>query len=217
MPAFHAPEEMLLAYASGSLSEPLSLVVASHISLDDTSREAVADFEEVGGALIEEIEPVALSSDALESILDKLDDLEAESSPSAPVGRDGLDLPPALRVYVGEDIEALKWRSLLRGVQEAEIPASDGEGSKARLLRIAPGRAVPQHSHRGFEVTLVLEGAYRDGEEVYGRGDMQVAGDTVDHRPVVEGDVPCLCLVVNNAPIRLTGPLGRLIDPFIRY
>jgi len=217
MPAFHAPEEMLLAYASGALSQPLNLVVATHIELDPLSRGVVADFEELGGALVEDLEPAEMAPGALDRILNRLDGLGPEAPAAPSSASDGHDLPAALRAFVGADIEGLKWSTLLRGVQEAEIQPRGVDGTRLSLLRIAPGRAVPKHTHQGPEMTLVLEGAYQDGGEVYRRGDLQVAGENVDHQPVAEGNEPCLCLVVSNAPIRLTGPLGRLLNPFIRY
>ena len=35
------------------------------------------------------------------------------------------------------------------------VPVFDGERTKVRLLCLLPGGAVPNHTHEGFEVTLV--------------------------------------------------------------
>ena len=45
---------------------------------------------------------------------------------------------------------------------------------------------------------------------------MSEADSHVDHRPVADEDEDCLCLIVTDAPLRLTGWLGRLLNPFIR-
>jgi putative transcriptional regulator len=42
------------------------------------------------------------------------------------------------------------------------------------------------------------------------------ADSQVDHRPVADEDEDCLCLTVTDAPLRLTGWLGRLLSPFVR-
>ena len=43
------------------------------------------------------------------------------------------------------------------------------------------------------------------------------ADAALDHQPTATGDKACLCLVVTDAPIRLTGKLGRLLNPLIKY
>ena len=224
MSATRVPEEMLLAYATGALNEPLSLVVASHLALNPASRAEVKAYEQVGGALLEDLEPAALADGALERTLELIrlipqDETSASEQICAPVKpqpADGLTLPSALRGYIGPDIEALDWKTVLRGVEEAEFSVGR-EGARTRLMRIAPGAGAPRHTHGGMEVTLVLEGAYRDASGRYARGDVQVADDGVEHAPVAEASGTCLCLVVSDAPIRLTGFFGRLLNPFIRH
>ncbi len=210
-----APDEVLLAYASGSLDEAMSLVVATHLTLSPHGRAKVAEFEALGGALIDEIEPAALSEDALDAVLARLDEAGPEVTPEPTAARDGHSLPAPLRAYLGPDIEALRWKRLLPGVREAAFPV--GGGLRARLMRIASGVAVPRHSHRGAEATLVLEGAYRDETGFYDRGALQWADAALDHQPAATGGETCLCLVVTEAPIRLTGRFGRLLNPLIKY
>ncbi len=65
-------------------------------------------------------------------------------------------------------------------------------------------------------MTLVLRGAYTDGAAHFARGDLQVTDQTVDHRPQADAGEECLCFVALEAPIRLTGAIGRLFDPFLR-
>jgi putative transcriptional regulator len=216
-----ATDELLLAYASGGLDEAMSLVVASHLTLSPESRARVSEYEALGGAVIEEIQPVAVSKTALDSVLARLDEDEDESGNTPADGapesapEDGHVLPAPLRGYVGPDIDKLRWKRLMPGVREAEFPIAGG--ARARLMRIESGVAVPKHSHRGREATLVLEGAYRDATGLYDRGALQLADAALDHQPAATGDEACLCLVVTDAPIRLTGKLGRLLNPLIKY
>jgi putative transcriptional regulator len=86
----------------------------------------------------------------------------------------------------------------------------------ASLLRIVPGRAMPQHTHRGNEMTLVLRGDYDDESGHFAAGDLAVTDDTIDHRPVAGKMEDCIALAVTDAPIRLTGRFGRLLNPFLR-
>lgn len=215
----HTPgEEVLMDYAAGSLPEPLSLVVATHLALSPESRAAVADYEAIGGALLETIDPVDVADDALAAVMARLEKPSEASieSPAQPMREQSDGLPRPLADYLGGDLDSLPWRTVMRGLEEADIETGDTR-FKTRLMRIAPGTAMPRHSHAGTEVTLVLKGAFSDEDGRYGRGDVQVADEGLDHRPMAEEGEPCICLVVTDAPVRLTGPVGRWLNPFIRY
>ena len=130
-------------------------------------------------------------------------------------GGDVAELPAPLRGHVAGGIDALPWRQVTRGVHEAALPLAGRGGERATLLRIAAGRAIPRHTHRGNEMTLVLDGDFADEGGHYGRGDLSITDPTIEHQPVAGQGRDCLCLVVTSAPIRLTGPLMRLLNPFL--
>jgi len=210
-PSHHPGSELLLDYAAGGLAAAPSLAVASHLSLCPHCRGALARLEAVGGALIEEIAPVSVADDALARIMDRLDEPEAPT-PMAPPGR---ILPAPLRRLVGGDVEAIRWEPTIRGLDICELPVA-GE-AKARLLRVHAGTAMPQHTHDGEELTLVLCGAFRDETGRYARGDLAVTDSEIDHQPVAEPGEACICLAVTDAPLRLTGRFMRFLNPFVKF
>lgn len=225
MPEHHLSEEILMAYAAGSLPEALSLVVASHVTLCPDCRSKVETYEALGGSLIDDISPASLPESALSNIFAKLDSDHGEEGKTVPWGGtvapsrrepESDPLPRPLRDYLGENLSALPWRPVIRGVEEAEIALGDG-GTRTRLMRIPAGIAMPRHTHGGEEITLVLEGGYSDADGHFGRGDVQLADPSVDHQPVADAGEDCLCLVVSDAPLKLTGPIGRWLNPFISY
>ena len=61
-----------------------------------------------------------------------------------------------------------RWKSIGLGVRQS-ILAAGPEGS-VRLLYIPPGQAVPDHSHGGLELTMVLQGSFMDNTGEFGRG-----------------------------------------------
>jgi len=63
----------------------------------------------------------------------------------------------------------------------------------------------------------LLAGGFSDGDRQYQRGDFSFSDGEIDHSPVADDDGECLCLTVTDAPLRLTGPLMRLLNPFIRF
>ncbi|MEQ9812668.1 MAG: cupin domain-containing protein, partial [Azospirillaceae bacterium] len=123
-------------------------------------------------------------------------------------------VPQPLRGYLGQKLDALPWRPVIRGLQEHDLGIS---GARVKMLRIEAGAGMPQHSHEGTEHTLVLTGSYGDTLGIYRRGDVSTTDASVDHRPLAGTDGPCICLTVVDAPLRLTGPLGRFLNPFVRF
>ena len=111
--------------------------------------------------------------------------------------------------YVGGDIDAIKCRSIGGKRRHCILPTIDGYTS-ARLLTILPCAAVPEHTHSGREIILVLQGSIVDGDAVYGPGDMQQPDTNVPHMPAAgPGDV-CICLLVTDEPLKFTGRLPRI-------
>jgi putative transcriptional regulator len=87
--------------------------------------------------------------------------------------------------------------------------------ASVRLLQIPAGQAMPEHGHRGIELTLVLKGAFRDQAARFGRGDVEIADASDQHTPVAEAGEDCICLAATDAPLRFVSILPRLVQPFI--
>lgn len=219
------PRELLLDYAAGNLAEPLALLVATHLTLCPESRREVSELEALGGALLETAEPESLSPDSLDRVLARLDEQKPEAetaaAPPAPRAEPGdtagpSRVPGPLRRYLGDGLDGTDWRRLGPSIAEAKL-LGDRPAFKTRLLRIRAGAAVPLHTHEGSEYTLVLEGGFSDELGHYLRGDVSVTDSEVTHRPVADDDEDCICLVVTDAPLRLAGPFGRLLNRFVRF
>ena len=83
-------------------------------------------------------------------------------------------------------------------------------------MYIPAGTALPDHGHKGMELTLVLQGAFSDDDGYFARGDIEVADTHVDHTPVADISEDCICLAVTDAPLRFKGLIPRLAQPFFR-
>ena len=210
----HLDEAMLMAYAAGTLPEAFNLIIATHVSLCDACRAAVESCDAVGGALLENQPDVAMDAGSLDRLMTRLDALPAPeaATPATPAPAEGT-FPAPLRDYVGGDLEAVRWRPVGMGVKQAVLPTSDG--ATARLLFIPAGAAIPDHSHAGTELTLVLKGAFLDGEDRFARGDIEVADDSVTHTPIADIDSDCICLAVTDAPLRFQGWIPRIVQRFV--
>lgn len=216
MPAYHPGSDLLMDYASGAAPEPVALLVATHLSLCSDCRAEVARLDALGGALLETLDSEALAPEALDRALARLDLPEpvAPPSPEGAVSHADPRLPRPLADYIGGDLETLPWKTR-GGVAEVDLLAGY-PGFRTQLLRIKAGTAVPQHTHGGSEYTLLLAGGFSDASGHYRRGDVAEADPGVDHRPLADAGEDCLCLAVTDAPLRLTGPLGRYLNFLVR-
>lgn len=210
----HFDDATLLAHAAGTLVPGMTLLVACHLEHCDQCRERLAQAEAVGGALLDLLSPVALASkDALARVLKQVDAEPAVEVPS-PATTPDADMPVALaRRLSGRRLDELDWRTLAPGVRQVDLHLG-GPGA-TRLLRIAPGVSVPHHSHRGNELTLVLRGSYNDELGRFRAGDVADLDDQVAHQPLNDTDEDCICLIATDAPLRFSGLVGRLVQPFI--
>lgn len=211
----HIPDEMLLAYASGSAPEAWSLIVATHLSLCADCRELVGKTEQVGGELLEAQTPEQLNEDAFEVLMKTIDaKAGTEEILTKPALQVPSVLPEPLRSYVGGDLHALKWRRLGKGAFHIPIATADGK-AQARLLKVPAGKPVPMHGHNGDELTLVVTGSFSTYQGVFRRGDIETADDDVEHMPVAGPEEDCICLAVTDAPLRFKSLGARLVQPFI--
>ncbi len=201
-----APDELLLDYATGALPEGPALAVALHVALDPTARRTIDRLRAIGGSLIE-AEAAPMGDDALESVLARLDAVEAPSvMPSGPGWA-----PAPLRPYLaGKD-----WKTVLGGFDEIRLDLH-GDTHRVSLLKLTPGKGLPLHRHVANEYTVVLQGGYTDSTGNYGVGDFAVGPGAETHQPIADPGEPCIALIVLEKPIELAGAWGRLLNPFLR-
>ncbi len=208
----HLTDPLLMAYSAGQLPEAFSLVVATHVSLCDDCRARLASFDAIGGAVIEADDAAPMADSSFAQTMARVS-AAPQSVPASMPRRAGL-FPAPLADYVGGDLSAVKWRSIGMGVRQAILPtASD---ASVRLLYIPSGQAVPDHGHSGMELTLVLQGAFRDDADRFGAGDVEIATEDLQHTPVAEAGMDCICLAATDAPLRFSGFMPRVLQPFFR-
>jgi putative transcriptional regulator len=201
-------DALLAAYSAGTLDPSLHALVASHLLMKPDSRDFVRALENLAAAELDQIKPEALSrrDERLASIFNE----EPVRQPARSYGSS--ILPTPLQHYLGQDLQAIRWRTKLPGVKEFRV---EGKGrGEASLIWVRAGRRMPSHTHEGSEVTLVLKGGFSDVTGHYARGDIAIAESDLDHKPMTDANEDCICFAVTDAPLHLTGPFGRLLDRF---
>lgn len=204
----HITDDLLADYADGRLAQAFAVVVAAHISICDECRARVEAADTLGGLLLQDTDGVALASDSRDRVMAALD--QSVHDP-VPIGPSGIFPAAVMQVLDGNPP---RWRMLGGGIRQ-QILIDDRQAS-LRLLYIPPGRAVPEHGHQGMEMTLVLQGSFSDSAGRFGRGDVELAHDEVNHQPIADPGEACICLAATDAPLRFNALIPRLLQPLFR-
>ena len=212
----HPDASSLMSYAAGSLPDTITTVVACHVSVCRQCQQAVAEAEQVGQSLLDLKQDTAMAPTARENMLALLDEHPSEAlqpEPEADTDSNPGDIPTPLQPLLGKDLDSLRWRTMAPGLKQFILPASDGA---LRLLRIAPGSSMPIHGHTGSELTMVLRGSYSDELGRFGAGDVADLDPDIEHQPATDTGEDCICLVATDAPLKFSGLVPRLLQPFFQ-
>lgn len=208
----HLSDALLMAYSAGTLPEAFNLVVATHISMCDDCRARMESFDTVGGAVLESCDVAALDVGSLDATLAMIAGAPADRDRPSAAPKSGI-FPAPLRDYVGGDLDSVRWKKLGGGVSQYLLDTS--RDATVRLLHIPAGTAVPDHGHRGTELTLVLKGAFIDGHDRFARGDIEIADEDLEHTPIADLGEDCICLAATDARLKFNKLIPRMAQPFI--
>ena len=222
----HPSDELLMLFSAGQLPNALGVILACHLQTCPECRAKSATYDQLGGDLLQEngtfgsapiTKPQAKTSTAmLDNLLARLDEpaIDPVQEPSFIHSLES-PIPKPLHRFTPEHWEDIPWRGISKYVQQHVLPLSDST-YVAKFLKIGAGKQLPQHTHRGNEYTLIMDGSFSDSYGDYFPGDFVLANTEVEHQPQVHFEKPCICLAVMDAPIKMTGIFTRLMNPFFR-
>jgi len=219
----HLSDAWYLDQASGTLSLGERIFMESHIELSDEGAKKLADFEAIGAQILEDIEienasDQTLGFDADDIFARDLDIAEVTTRPEdhtdpAPHDKQDRYFPIALSNFVNENKLAIRWRFLGPKLKKCLL-WKDKDGTKLWMLKAEAGAAIPSHSHRGYELTLVLKGSFHDQANRFERGHVQEADDDTEHEISIDEGSECVCLALTQAPLAFSNPLIRALQLF---
>lgn len=210
----HPTHLMLRAFVADELPLPLAIGVSAHCELcADCGARLHACEAELATTQLATPTPTMDASDPewdamLATILQQpvpppVASVSASPQPELRVAGRGYPLPRALARY-----HAANWRHL-GAIRQHRLPLAE-QGARACLLHIEAGGRIPEHTHQGYELTLLLAGNMQDGETRYQAGDFIWRDASHAHSPHTPDG--CLCYTVLDAPIRFTKGLPRLLN-----
>jgi putative transcriptional regulator len=224
-PQHHPDSNLLLEFASGSLDHGQSIAIASHLHYCTQCRAKVMDFERIGAAImVTHKHDIQENSDTtaqqFDRLMTKIEQIKTSPIPTCSTPAHSNDahnhhpeLPKAVRKML---LPTTRWKRITSSLRSAGLIAGQDKYGVS-LQKIQAGGKVPQHDHRGTEITVVLKGSFSDEDGVYQQGDFLLRNEGDIHSPMASKNQDCLCLSVEQAPVKLTSVLGRLlINPFLR-
>jgi putative transcriptional regulator len=212
MSNFHPDLDLLTEYAAGSLPLAYSACVSIHVDHCRRCQRITGELTEVGANLFDALAPHAVSDSDLHALLDRLD----EEQPGAGGGNESTTnkTPAILRQLRHGDFSNVKWKCVNAELSVSYLPTGDPRYEFA-LYHMQAGGRIPQHNHRGTEVTLVLEGGFSDTSGTYQKGDFRLCKVGDVHAPTALQSEDCYCLLVLDAPLKFTEWRFRWMNPFL--
>ncbi len=223
----HPKFELIQSFVNGDLPASLSAAIAIHADMCPQCKQQIAQ-------LTDQIAEVSFD----ENLLDRFIVDEHQSTESVDnLNTDSLNIEDMItQITLSDDIDKVEptiEKTMLFNNKAYTLPAAlnnmslgktshIGKLSRARiqlneneihtsLLQIEPGGGVPQHTHKGFELTLLLDGSFSDERGEYVKGDFIMLDGSHTHNPVsAQG---CLCYTVANDALHFTQGINKLLNP----
>lgn len=195
-PIHHPGEAILTDYASGAMRPAFAVVVSAHLETCAHCRSTLRGLEALGGEMIDSLPESPMSDEALNRVMAGIERPADAPAPAAP--------PVAERIPFGREV----WIGPGMGLRKAKMKGGD----LLYQLRLPAGIGTIPHGHNGVEYTVVLKGAFVDGNQRFGPGDFAEMVEEIEHTPHVTPEGECICLIVSEKPLRATTLLGRFIQ-----
>lgn len=199
-----------MAFAAGQHADPLGILVACHLEKCSECRDKVAIYERLGGELFDELEQSQMSANARAELLARLEQPLIETPQAEYDSR----IPGPLRRFLPTYYDQLQWKGFSSSIKEYTLPISNPRYT-AKFYKITAGKELPVHTHKGNEYTLVMQGSFSDKAGDYHKGDFILADTQTIHQPKASDEADCICFAVMDAPLKMTGFFGRMLNPFL--
>ena len=215
MISFHPTQEQLVNFVEGNCLPSLALVVSAHTDMCPKCAKQVNLLQSSIGedVLNDDVDMKADFGSMLADItcLPEAERISVSKRELPKIELDGRQfmLPRALGRYAEK---TGSWSHLIGNLWQA--PVDMGQIGKANFIYMPKGGRVPEHTHRGNELTLVIDGEFSDGIADYDTGDFIVMNESNTHTPHSEASEGCLVFSIIDAPLHFTSGIARLLNPF---
>jgi len=222
----HPKFELIQAFVNGELPASLSAGIAIHIDMCPKCKKSIAllteqvaeqSFKEafLDKFIVEDnedLETIAnLDFDEMIADITDSDEIDSVVTPvvkTVEFNKAAYTLPTVLNnIAIGNTTSVGKLSRARLQLDENEVHSS--------LLHIQPGGGVPQHTHNGYELTVLLDGSFHDEDGEYVKGDFIMVEGNHKHHPISTNG--CLCYTVANGALHFTQGINKLLNPIATF
>ncbi len=118
------------------------------------------------------------------------------------------ELPETLRRY---NARISEWTKLVGKLWQCQVEL--GGGYLAQFVYMEKGGSIPEHTHKGNELTIVIDGEFSDGLNDYETGDFISLDTNHKHIPSTQSDEGCLVFSIIDQPLHFTSGWAKLVNP----
>ncbi|MFT4807503.1 MAG: putative transcriptional regulator [Paraglaciecola sp.] len=214
---FHPSFTQLRSFSAGNCEPALALMISAHVDMCPQCHQDCIEFQaELASELFTRqasVAPLDSQFYAMMSVITALPEtkITAPEISCTSIELDGkfFELPRALSRHVKK---TGNWSRLVGKLWQA--PVDLGDIGIANFMYMEKGGRVPEHTHKGTEMTLVVDGQYGDGIAEYDSGDFTIMNNTHNHLPHSQADDGCLVFTLIDQPLHFTAGIARLLNPF---
>jgi len=217
---FHPSEQHLVLYTAGELSPAMLMMVGTHIDMCKKCQALVHDIEtqlvqklfgETGSLRRPPAQPELDEQAMLQAIFNS----QATDASTPIAANDSLFLEGqrfALPATLARNHHRIGDWSRLPG-KLWRAPIRVGGDEMLNFIYMGENSMLPEHTHKGNEATLVVNGVFSDENSEYRDGDFVLLDSRHKHSPATQNE-DCLTLAALEAPLHFTSGLSRLLNPF---
>jgi putative transcriptional regulator len=219
----HHPQfELIQRFVNGELSASLSAGIAIHAEMCPECQQQISQLtEQLSYASFEDVYLDGFIVDESDTV-DNVGSLGFEQAIAEITQSNDIDIiKPKVEKSITFKDQVYTLPSVLNNMILGKT-ANIGKLSRARiqldeneihssLLHIQPGGSVPEHTHNGFELTVLIAGDFSDDQGEYVPGDFIMLDKKHQHHPVSEKG--CLCFTVANDSLHFTQGINKLLNP----
>lgn len=213
MATFHPDLDLITEYTAGSLPLAQAACVSAHVINCEHCKRLTGQLTGLGANFFEELEPIAVGEAQLDAVLARLDE-EPPLVYQKPA-HDEKSTPAIVQRLMSGNFSDLTWKNIGSALRINYLRTGDPTHEFA-LYHIKPGGKIPEHNHRGSEMTLVLQGGFSDSKGSYHEGDFIFRRPGDVHAPTALQSEDCICLAVLDAPLKFTNWKFRWMNPLLK-
>lgn len=218
----HPSDAMLRSYVAGDLNSASGLVVSTHLDMCPHCQRMVFAIEEELSSSISTMDAAEAHDDMDDADMQlMLDAIFSSSAPkenplSVQSTNDSLIYLDGKRFNLPRSLARQKdrigpWNKMMGNMWRA--PINLGTDEVANLIYMGTATSVPEHTHKGTELQLVINGSFSDEYGHYHDGDLLLLDGSHQHTPQTTSE-DCLILAVMDGPLHFTSGISRLLNPF---